>query len=183
MVHASFCVRMVELGHTNGCCQCFSPGQEGKPPLPLQDVLQAWYVSFFYQWTIHFPICSFCDGFCIEWVCAWAPEKEVSFLYSSTVLLGIFPIGFQCQVYWTLLSLLLDVRAWMSNVGLESPVPLAKAPYLCDCSWEWSAVSRLWHFPKQGCISASFTPLCVVPYCKGPFHPVSRSSQRKLFHK
>ena len=47
--------------------------------------------------------------------------------------LGIFPIGFQSQVSWDLVSLVLDLRARVPNVELESPASpgkVGKAPYL-----------------------------------------------------
>lgn len=57
-------------------------------------------------------------------------KSGFSFPYSSIVFLGIFNVGFQSQVFWDLVFIVLDLMVGVPNVELESLAPLGKASYL-----------------------------------------------------
>lgn len=52
------------------------------------------------------------------------------FPYNSIVFLDIFPIGFQRQVFWELISAVQDLRVGVPFVELKPLVPQGKVLYL-----------------------------------------------------
>lgn len=73
----------------------------------------------------------------------WAGFSFNEVLYS---FVDIFWFGFQRQVFWRLISLVLDLRIGMIDVELKSHDCEGNVLHLWDPSWEWNALARVLFF-------------------------------------
>ena len=82
-------------------------------------------------------------------------KRGFSIPCSAIVFLDIFPIGFQSQVFWGLLSPVQDVGVGVPDVELEPLAPQGKDLYLCDPSRCGLPQRGCGCFLWQDCLSAS----------------------------
>lgn len=174
MTSASTSVSKTELGHSNGCHQCFSPWAGGPATSCLSEMCLNLVSESFYQRTMHFYFWCFYVGFhngCVGPLRAgFFPLKFDSF--SGGILFGVQ--SQQSQLLWDLISVVLNPKARIPIVAQISPllgknsIPLRSFLAVKRCGQEWL-------FPQQRWTSASSTPIHVVSCCEGSFYLLSSS--------
>lgn len=85
-------------------------------------------------------------------------KSRFSIPYSFLVFPGIFPIGFQTQMFW-FSSLMQGVGIGVLNVMLKSLASQGKDLFLCDPSQLWLAVVLVLWLPLLSISLLSFYPL------------------------